>query len=163
MKLNEHPNEKTICGIWSVSHDDFPNFQDLVLQRQPIVPESSELARTGLPSRWSYGQQFVFHENGEMVDFYGAPCRNDGQIHRWAGKWEWNVEESILFLQVENYPESGGFSTVKPSEAYKKGLEFQVTEMTEQVMKLKAKGPSETLWEYDTKTKKAKRSRKRSA
>jgi hypothetical protein len=157
MELNKQPNEKTICGIWSVDH--IPNSTDLILQRAPIVPTSSEPDGTELGRRW-HGQEFAFHENGEMVDFYSAPCGNDERLHHWSGKWKWNEEERILFLQVENYPERGGFSTVKPSEAYKKGQEFHITEMTEQMMKLKPKNPSEQLWEYGTQAKRARRSKK---
>ncbi len=147
MELNKQPNDKTICGMWSVNR--FPNSKDLLLQRKPIVLESSELGGIGPLS--DYGHQFIFHENGEMDDSYSAPCGNDGQIHHWSGKWKWNEVERILFLQVENYPVPkwlSGFSTVKPSEAYKKGQEFHITEVTEQMMKLKPKNPSEQLWEH---------------
>jgi hypothetical protein len=159
MEFNEQRNTKTdwLCGIWFVKLD--ANLKEyLLLQRKPVVPIPPELGGKGPLS--GYGQQFVFHENGEMDDSYGAPCRMDGQIHEWSGKWKWNEEEGILFLQVENYPERSGFSTVKPSEAYKQGQEFHITEMTEQMMKLKPKNPSEQLWEYGAQAKRGRRSKK---
>ncbi len=143
MELNKQPN-KTICGIWSV--DRFIDSKDLLLQRAATGPELSEMDGTALRRRWR-GQEFVFRENGEMIDFYSAPCGNDGQIHQWTGNWEWNEEESILFLQVESYPETNPFSTVKPSEAYKKGQEFHIAEMTEQMMKLKPRKKKPQLWQ----------------
>jgi hypothetical protein len=145
MEFNNQLNEQAICGMWSVYH--IPTSHELLLQREPIISESSETDRTALLSMW-HGQQFIFHENGEMADFYSAPCRNDEQIHQWIGKWKWNEEKRLLFLQVENYPEPEGFSTVRPSEAYKKGQGFHITEMTEQMMKLRPNNPSEQLWVY---------------
>jgi hypothetical protein len=157
MEINKQSNEKMICGIWSVDYS--PVSKELLLQREPINSVSSEADRAELLRMW-YGQQFIFHENGEMVDFYSAPCGNDGQIHQWTGKWQWNEEERLLFLQVESYPETNPFNTVKPSEAYKKGQEFQITEMTEQMMKLKLKNPSERLWEYGGEAHRGKRSKR---
>jgi hypothetical protein len=157
MEHNKQPHEKTICGIWSVDH--VPNSRDLLLRREVVVLKPTESNGEELLSRW-HGQEFVFHENGEMIDFYSAPCGNDGQLHHWLGKWKWNEEEHTLFLQVENCLETSPFGTLKPSESYKKGQEFYITEMTEQMMKLKPKDPGDQLWEYGTKANRSKRSKK---
>ena len=154
MENNQQPTAKRdlICGIWYLdlfANDKQPYLVlqkgDLLLQKEPIYPMPADM---GSDEIRGWGQRFEFRENGDLVDSYGAPCGNDSQLHRWSGKWMWNEEGQSLLLRIENYPEYP-FCNVKPSEEYKSGEEFYITEATRQRIQLSPKHPDAQLWVPD--------------
>lgn len=144
MDLNKQPNAKRglICGIWYLnSHADSKGY--LLLEREPVylMPEYLTAA-SGLRG---WGQSFEFRENGDLVDAYADECGSASVYHNWSGKWFWNEEEQSIFLRIENYPALSD-QHVKPSEAYKTGAEFYITELSTQRMQLRPNNPDVQLW-----------------
>ena len=121
-----------ICGTWYVDHAR--SGYTLILQREPVSPLASEPSG-GDPIKYCR-LRFDFHENGDFVDSYMAPCGNDGWIHHWTGSWKLGEDDRTLILQVENYPVRSGVDNLKPSESYKKGQEFHIIEITKEEMQL---------------------------
>lgn len=151
MELNEQPNAKRdlIFGTWYL--DQNANAKGylvlqkghLLLQNEPLYPMPSDMGGEGeITGR---GQRFEFRENGDFVDSYSEECGLDSQAHQWSGKWVWKEEEQSLFLRIETYPASNGFY-VKPSEEYKHGEAFYITEVTRQTIQLSPKHPDVQLW-----------------
>src|SRR5689334_22592007 len=125
MEQNQHANAQTdlIYGSWYLESPTLDG--SWLLQREHVVPgPGSEVETCG------YGQWFEFHENGEMVDYYSAPCGNDEWLHRWTGTWKLGEGGRTLIMQIENYSVRGSCGRLKPSEAYKKGQEFCIIEIT---------------------------------
>lgn len=124
-----------IYGVWYEASSDGAT-DSWVLKREPCCPEG-------------WGQRLEFQENGEFVDSYSAPCGNDGGFHHWSGKWKWNEDQRLLVLQVENCPDYSDISLadfVKPSVAYKSGVEFFILELTDQRLRLQPSNPTVQLY-----------------
>ena len=146
MESGKHKNVLTdlICGLW---YADALGRMDLTLKRKQPVPTPD-----GGFQESAYGHWFDFKENGEFVDYYSAPCGNDGRLHHWVGSWQLRNEGQTIFLQIEDYRANGISGKLRPTEGYKEGLELQIVEITEQEMRLKFKEIEDTraaawLWE----------------
>ena len=146
MEINKHANAQTdlICGAWYAKFLGCDGCW--LLQREPVVPASPESGWDVQPRE--YGQWFDFHEDGGFVDAYYAPCGNDALLHRWTGNWEFGEGGRTLILQIENYPVRSKFQMLRPTEAYRKGQEIHIIEITKEQMQLQFKDPVELLWEY---------------
>lgn len=152
MEINQQPNAKRdlILGTWYL--DLLANAKgylvlqkgDLVLQKEPAWPIPPDMRGEGRIKGW--GQRFEFHENGEFTDAYGAECGLDTQFHQWTGKCIWNEEECVLFLRIENYPALSGSHYLKPSEEYRNGEDFHITEIDSQSIQLSPRHADVQLW-----------------
>lgn len=151
MELDKQPKatRDLIFGTWYLDLEETAKGYlvlqkgDLLLQREPAWPLPPDMRGAGEIRGW--GQGFAFRDSGEFVESYGAECGLDPQVHGWSGTWIWDDEEQSLFLRIMTYPTPDGFY-VEPSEDYRNGLKFYVTELPGKGMQLRPANPAAQLW-----------------
>jgi len=130
-----------LCGTWEVGFTE----TRLILRREPAQPTQSGR---------EYGLRFEIRDNGEFVEYFTAPCGNDQFIHHWIGNWKLSEDDQTLILQIENHPIRFPSEKLRPTEAYKKGQEFEIIERADEEVQLQLKALEvewaiEALWKYE--------------
>ena len=80
-------NREMIIGSW-MNYWDLPR------------PESGKLYSSEKRAR-KMGQNLIFKADGAFEDTYYAPCGNDGDIHKYVGKWKLTQKGVIKIFDLE--------------------------------------------------------------
>ena len=116
---NENHREQLIYGVW-YGHDLDDSGETFVLQRESLLPNG-------------FGRRYEFHEDGKLIDAVSSRCGNQPGLHRWSGIWEIDRKRNLLRMRIERVDNAGDphYEPNNPSEDYKNGKEFLLTELTD--------------------------------